>query len=511
MSNTRVAWEGSQFVYHSLAHVNRELCLALVQAGQVDLSIIPYEPDQFQPVAVPRYKPLQQRVNRPLSGRADVHVRHQWPPKFSPPEHGAWVMIQPWEFGGIPQEWVEPMRDMVDEIWVPSSYVREGYIRSGIPGDKVVVIPNGVDLNLYTPKGPRYRLETQKTCKLLYVGGLIARKGVDALLESYTRTFTRADDVCLVIKAAGIGTFYGDSPFVRRIQNVMSDPAAPEIELITDELSDAQMASLYRVSDALVHPYRGEGFGMPISEAMASGLPVVVTNYGACLDFCDAETARLVMASEQPIETHGLPEASIGYWWAEPDIEALGAEMRWIVANPEAARAMGERGRKRMRDFTWERAAEHALDRIEALSHRRPLRAQRQFQLEGRRQVAFFHHPKWQSNAWQEVLRTYWTTFSDADDATLVLWLDPNQGVSLPDARNQIMDVIASTGGDPEGGPDLLLVPERLDLKGITRLYAAVDVVVPNGDALQAQRGRAGGARLLDHLSPSAWRAALAS
>src|SRR5579872_1143349 len=211
MPNPRVAWEGSQFVHHSLAHVNREVCLRLAQSADLDLSLIPYEPDQFQPASVPRYKALQRHVNRRLSGPVQVHVRHQWPPHFTPPEAGAWVMIQPWEFGGVPQEWVAPMRDMVDEIWVPSAFVREGYIRSGIPAEKVVVIPNGVDLNLYAPKGPRYRLRTQKACKLLYVGGLIARKGVDVLLEAYTRTFTRDDDVCLVIKATGLGSFYGDS------------------------------------------------------------------------------------------------------------------------------------------------------------------------------------------------------------------------------------------------------------------------------------------------------------
>ena len=513
-----VAWEGTQFVHHSLAHVNRELCLRLAEYSQLELTLIPYEPDRFDPALIPRYKPLRKRLNRPLSRPAAVHVRHQWPPNFEPPPSGAWVMIQPWEFGGLPVSWVAPMRDLVDEIWVPSAFVREAYVRSGVASDKVVVVPNGVELGLYTPKGPRHPLQTTRRCKLLYVGGMLVRKGVDILLDVYASTFTAADDVCLVIKAAGIGTFYGDSPFVQQIRETMARPSAPEIELLTDELSDVQMAALYRACDALVHPYRGEGFGMPIVEAMSSGLPVIVTDYGACLDFCDAGNAFLIPAREERIDSHALPPPSIGYWWAEPDRLVLAEHMRRVVADPRQARELGQRARQRMREFTWERAAARALERIQVLAARQPVRdvAVRGFTggavvplpLQGRRRIAFLHHPQWSSDNWQEVVRAYLRAFTDQDDTTLVLWLDPNQGVSAENAQHRIMDVIAATLDDPDGGPDLLLVPDRLDLRGISRLYAAVDYVVPNGDVLQAQRARQSGVRVLDDLTVQAWRAA---
>ena len=46
---------------------------------------------------------------------------------------------------------------------------------------------------------------------------------------------------------------------------------------LTDDLDDDGLAALYRACDVLVHPYRGEGFAMPVLEAMACGLPVIVT------------------------------------------------------------------------------------------------------------------------------------------------------------------------------------------------------------------------------------------
>ena len=60
------------------------------------------------------------------------------------------------------------------------------------------------------------------------------------------------------------------------IQRFSADPAAPEIVYIDSSLTSDEMTALYRSCHCLVHPYRGEGFGLPIAEAMASGLAVIV-------------------------------------------------------------------------------------------------------------------------------------------------------------------------------------------------------------------------------------------
>ena len=57
-----------------------------------------------------------------------------------------------------------------------------------------------------------------------------------------------------------------------------------------------ELAGLYAACDCLVHPYRGEGFGLPIAEAMACGLPAIVTGYGAAMDFCDERTSYPILA-----------------------------------------------------------------------------------------------------------------------------------------------------------------------------------------------------------------------
>ena len=98
--------------------------------------------------------------------------------------------------------------DAVDELWVPSSFVRQGFLQSGVPAERVHVVPLGVDHELFRPGVEPLPLPTGKRFRFLFVGGTIHRKGIDVLLEAYARAFTSADDVCLVVKDMGVGTFY---------------------------------------------------------------------------------------------------------------------------------------------------------------------------------------------------------------------------------------------------------------------------------------------------------------
>ena len=77
-----------------------------------------------------------QPIDRPLAQLAEVEVRHQWPPDLSAPPAGRLAVIQPWEFGAVPSEWVTQIDEHVDELWVPSEYVRRMYIDGGVDPDQ---------------------------------------------------------------------------------------------------------------------------------------------------------------------------------------------------------------------------------------------------------------------------------------------------------------------------------------------------------------------------------------
>jgi glycosyltransferase involved in cell wall biosynthesis/tetratricopeptide (TPR) repeat protein len=370
----RIRWEGSQFVNHSLALVNRELSIELARRPDIELSLIPYEPHEFGPQEDPaRFGLVEERLQRPLSGTADVHVRHQWPPNFTPPPEGHWVMIQPWEFGALPKDWVEPMEALVDEIWVPSRYVRGVYINSGISPEKVFVVPNGVNYGQFHSKAAKLTLATAKRFKFLFVGGTIMRKGIDVLLSAYTQAFTSRDDICLVIKDMGGESFYRGQNAAQIIEEIRKNPTAPEILYLTEAMTTDAIAGLYTACDCLVHPYRGEGFGLPVAEAMACGLPVVVTKGGACDDFCSAESVYFIDSIRRPVQLNGY-DLSAPAWLLEPDRSQLIEKLKFVYQHQEEAKQKARIAANHVKTkVDWKISTDLIADRLKALK-KQPVR-----------------------------------------------------------------------------------------------------------------------------------------
>lgn len=516
-----VRWEGAFFTHSSLGLVNREIITELLKYDNVHIVARPTARHEYIPAPDSQHAQLYRQLSAPTTHTASVHIAHQWPPVLHPPAEGAWVLMQPWEYGGLPSQWIPVIRDQVDEYWVYCNWQRECAIASGVPENRIRVIPLGVDTMRYRPEGSKFQLQTRKAYKFLAIGGIIPRKGMDILIQAYLKTFSASDDVCLVIKGLSSRHAYNNNELQLEFANLSKsivEEGGPAIEFVGDTLTDEEIASLYRACDVFVAPFRGEGFCLPIAEAMSSGLPVVVSQVGPVLDLCDEETAYMVPASQVSLGSSfaGHYSGHLGFWWAEPDVDALAQHMRHLVENPEAGRAMGQRARQRIKNhFTWQRTSRLISERIRELSEKPPLRFSAAhyteensstdnstFPLDDPRGTTVLYHPIWHLSDWKDPIEAYYQAFSDQDDVSLVLLLDPVQGISTEDVSVRLEEVRTTLNIDEKSAPDTLLVTDALTEELLTSLYRSVDwVLVTARDAAGRSRAEATHANIIPDLS----------
>jgi len=137
---------------------------------------------------------------------------------------------------------------------------------------------------------------------------------------------------------------------------------------VEEELSPGQLVSLYRHSDLLVAPSRGEGFGLPMAEAMVFGLPVLTTGFGGQTDFCSHETAWLTDYKFSRAITHmALPDSV----WVEPDLGDLTRQMEHISRLPAEKINRKTRAAKEniLKNYAWRQVSKRLTQAIETLDH----------------------------------------------------------------------------------------------------------------------------------------------
>jgi GT2 family glycosyltransferase len=264
------------------------------------------------------------------------------------------------EVDGLPYDWVVQANQM-DEVWVPSTFNAQVFREAGVRRP-IHTVPLGVDTNYFHPailhKRPSARFV------FLSIFEWIERKAPELLLRAYAEEFGAEDDTLLVLKVWDHHLSY-EVP--RQVERLMAGSTARVALLLNQPIAAQQMGSFYRGADCFVLPTRGEGWGMPILEAMACGLPVIATDWGAQRDFFGEELGY-------PLRIKGLTPAIArspyyaGLRWAEPDLEHLRALMRYVYEHPEEARATGARAAEAVAaKWTWAHATDKIMARLKAI------------------------------------------------------------------------------------------------------------------------------------------------
>jgi glycosyltransferase involved in cell wall biosynthesis len=328
----RVQVQGPIESSYSLAILNRETAFQLDTFENFDVSVLPTEGPGDYPVdlsAITSIPGLSTMFERGGSmAYPEVVIRQMFPPRVNDTTGQITLQYFGWEESLIPQEFAFEFNKYVHRIMTMSTFVKEVLRNSGvtIPIDVVGV---GVTTPVLSPGADIPELKTLKKVRLLHISSAFPRKGVDVLLNSYFAEFTSNDDISLILK-----TFPNQHNAVAtQIESLKQQyPNAPHVVWINRDLPLEYLGNLYHVADAYVHPARGEGFGLPVAEAMLARVPVISTATSGLADFVDSSTAA-VIPSERTCATSHL--STNGSEWFEPSGEVLQHELRKLYEDSE--------------------------------------------------------------------------------------------------------------------------------------------------------------------------------
>jgi glycosyltransferase involved in cell wall biosynthesis len=227
-----------------------------------------------------------------------------------------------------------------DRIIAVSQNSRSDLLRYfDVDGRKIEVVYNGVEPDFHRRLHQRdlrrwlQRLEVRQPY-LLFVGNPKPHKNLDNVIQAYA-------------KAREIHSF--EAPLVciggrpeadlKVRQRATQLGVAEQVKLLGHVAQEA-LPAIYQGATLVLHPALYEGFGLPVVEAMASGVPVITSNTSALKEIGEG-FAHLV----NPL-----------------DVEEMARAIAQLMADPELRESLAELGRQRARDFTWERTARRTLE-----------------------------------------------------------------------------------------------------------------------------------------------------
>jgi glycosyltransferase involved in cell wall biosynthesis len=254
--------------------------------------------------------------------------------------------------------------ERADMVWTPSQWGRAVLVSNGVPAARIRVVPEGVDASVFVPPpsgrpcGPVFRF--------LCVGKWEERKGTADLVRVFRDEFRPGEPVELVMHC---GPAEGTAAAVRSALGGDSPDRPPRIAC-TEPATLEGLVALMQSCHAFVLPTRGEGWGLPILEAMACELPCIVTGYSGLTEFAHDGNAFLVrVAGTVPVCDPAYYDPAVDWGeWARPDSDHLRALMRFVyekrmIAQARAKRARDEAGRL----WNWANAASQAISCIREL------------------------------------------------------------------------------------------------------------------------------------------------
>ena len=208
----------------------------------------------------------------------------------------------------------------------------------GLPVDKIIVIPNGIELSMFN--NITTLREQEAGIQIVWVGRMVEVKGLEYLFSAMRIIVSSYPNSKL--------TLIGDGPLKDKLERLAGALSLTENITFMGYVKNTEVPQYLKEADIFVLPSLSEGFPVVIPEAMAAGKPIVASNVGGIPD--------------------AVTDGVTGFLVAPKNAELLAEKIVYLIAHPGMRESVGKAGRKKVEErFTWGKVAKRTIEMYMAL------------------------------------------------------------------------------------------------------------------------------------------------
>lgn len=259
--------------------------------------------------------------------------------KFSESSTPVKVGYVAWESTELKDGWQEIINSKCDELWVPNRFTKDVF--ENYFDRETFVFPHGVD-ERFIPK----QRSVEGPLKFLHIGYPALRKNLPDVTKAFLELYKGNMDYHLTIKT------YEGAEF---------DPGEPNITVIARDMTYSNLITLMHEHNILLYPSWGEGFGLIPLQAMATGMPVIITE-----EWCDYKEFNQGLGIGSELVTSPWQDWHPGKMYKPLYWDFVGM-IEYVVSNYESiANKQFELSPKIHEKYNWERVVTEHFDNVES-------------------------------------------------------------------------------------------------------------------------------------------------